>query len=67
MIEREFKSSGDLEQALQLVRDSNAIARTRELAENFAKDARDSIDWLPESPYRNALTQLPEFVLGRLY
>tara|TARA_Y100001968_G_scaffold189649_1_gene173810 strand:+ start:136 stop:1107 length:972 start_codon:yes stop_codon:yes gene_type:complete len=67
LIDREFSSSGDLEEALELVRNSNAISRTRDLAEKFAKDSRDAIDWLPESPYRTALMQLPDFVLSRLY
>ena len=67
LVEREFSSPGDLEQALQLVRDSDAIPRTMSLAEEFAKEARKSIEWIPDSPYRNALMQLPDFVISRLY
>ena len=67
LIEREFSEEGDLEQALDLVRASEAIQRSRALAETFAREARESLEWLPESPCRRALLDLPEFVLSRLY
>ncbi|MFM1900103.1 MAG: hypothetical protein RLZZ216_679 [Cyanobacteriota bacterium] len=67
LIEREFSGDGDLAQALELVRASRAIPRSRELAETFAREAREALAWLPESPSRRALIELPEFVLGRLY
>tara|TARA_Y100001968_G_scaffold64750_1_gene55473 strand:- start:2003 stop:2974 length:972 start_codon:yes stop_codon:yes gene_type:complete len=65
-IEREFSREGDLKKSLDLVRESNAINKSRALAESFAGDARDAIKWLPESPSRRALMDLPEFVLRRL-
>ena len=67
LIEREFCEEGDLEQALDLVRASDAIQRSRALAETFAREARESLEWLPESSCRRALLDLPEFVLSRLY
>ncbi len=67
LIEREFSQEGDLDQALALVRDCEAIPRARSLAEGFAREARDAIGWLPGSDSRSALRALPEFVLSRLY
>ena len=67
LIQREFSSEGDIEQALKLVRESNAIKRSRKLAEEFANDSYESIKWLPESPFRDALFNLPDYVLSRLY
>lgn len=67
LIEREFSGEGDLEQALDLVRASDAIPRSRALAETFARESRESLQWLPDSPSRRALLELPEFVLSRLY
>jgi all-trans-nonaprenyl-diphosphate synthase len=67
LIEREFSGDGDLETALALVRESEAIPRTRELAKTFAREAKESLDWLPESPSKAALLELPDFVLSRLY
>ena len=66
-IEREFSRKGDLHQALTLVRESNAIKKSKDLAESFACDARRSITWLPESASKTALMDLPEFVLSRLF
>ncbi|WP_320664242.1 solanesyl diphosphate synthase [Prochlorococcus sp. MIT 1223] len=67
LIEREFSREGDLENALNLVRESNAINKSRELAEKFAEESREALNWLPESPSRRALLELPEFVLSRLF
>jgi all-trans-nonaprenyl-diphosphate synthase len=67
LIEREFTQDGDLEQALALVRDCEAIPRSRALAEDFARQAHEAITWLPPSEPRSALRALPDFVLSRLY
>ncbi|NDG24408.1 MAG: solanesyl diphosphate synthase, partial [Synechococcaceae bacterium WBB_10_009] len=67
LIEREFSQEGDLQQALELVRSSSAIQRSRTLAEGFANEAREALTWLPPSDSRSALLALPEFVLSRLY
>ena len=67
LIEREFSNEGDLDEALRMVRESDAIARTRQLAETFAQESREALTWLPDSPYRTALLELPDFVLSRLY
>jgi all-trans-nonaprenyl-diphosphate synthase len=67
LIEREFSQEGDLEQALELVRGSQAIQRARALAEGFANEALEALSWLPPSQSRSALLALPDFVLSRLY
>ena len=67
LIEREFSREGDLEIALNYVHDSKAIKRSRELAEDFAKESCQAINWLPESASKSALKEIPEFVLSRLY
>jgi all-trans-nonaprenyl-diphosphate synthase len=67
VIEREFSEPDDLDQALELVRDSDAISRSRALAETFAREAHEAIEWLPPSEPRSALRALPEFVLSRLF
>ncbi len=67
LIERELSLDGDLEQALHFVRDSQAIPRSRALAEDFARESREAIQWLPDSPSKRALIELPDFVLSRLY
>ena len=67
LIAREFAEPGDLDHALEMVRSSRAIPRTRELAETFARESRDSIDWMKDSACKRALLELPDFVLSRLY
>ena len=67
LIQREFSRDGDIQEALHLVRESKAIKKSRDLAENFARESREAIKWLPESPSRRALLELPEFVLSRLF
>jgi len=50
-----------------MVMNSQAIKRSRKLAEDFAIHSKEAILWLPDSEYKRALLALPEFVLSRLY
>ncbi len=67
LIEREFSESGDLNQALELVRGCEAIPRSRSLAEQFAREASTALEWLPAGESSRALRALPDYVLSRLY
>jgi all-trans-nonaprenyl-diphosphate synthase len=67
LIEREFAQEGDLEQALALVEDSQGIDRSRQLAAYHAQQAVQSLTDLPPSDCRQALVELADYVLSRLY
>ncbi len=67
LIEREFSCDGDLDQARHLIAKSNAISKTKELAESLCRDSKDAIEWIPESPWKKSLLEMPQFILGRLY
>ncbi len=67
LIEREFAQEGDLDQALGLIRDSRGIERSRELAADHAKMATDYLIDLPPTDSRQALIELADYVLSRLY
>jgi all-trans-nonaprenyl-diphosphate synthase len=67
LIEREFSQDGDIEQALTIVRESNAIERSRKLAKDHAKLAAESLSCLKESTSALSLMELTEYVLSRLY
>lgn len=67
LIEREFAQPGDLEQAIALVQTGHGIERSRELAKHHARLAVESLESLPPSSYRQALTKLADYVLRRLY
>jgi all-trans-nonaprenyl-diphosphate synthase len=67
LIEREFAQVGDLEQALALIEDSQGIVRSRELAADHAKLAIEHLAVLAPSECRQALTNMADYVLSRLY
>lgn len=67
LIEREFSETGDIETALELVSSSSGIERAQELATGFAKAAIPCLDDLPTSDARQALVNLTDYVLERLY
>ena len=67
LINRELVEKEDLNNALNIVMNSQAIKRSRKLAEDFALNSKEAILWLPDSEYKRALLALPEFVLSRLY
>lgn len=66
LIEREFSESGDLDQALAIVDQSQGIQKSRELAQYHAKAALEALVALPASESREALENLCDFVLSRL-
>jgi all-trans-nonaprenyl-diphosphate synthase len=67
LIDRQFAQDGDLEQAMALIQDSQGIQRARELAAFHGKSAVEHILELPVSEPRQALINMADFVLGRLY
>jgi all-trans-nonaprenyl-diphosphate synthase len=67
LIEREFAQDGDLEQALALIADSRGIERSRELAAHHAQQAVEKLADLPASEPLQALIELADYVLSRLY
>jgi all-trans-nonaprenyl-diphosphate synthase len=67
LIEREFAQDGDLEQAIALIKDSQGIERSRELAAQHAHTAVQHLNDLPHSESRETLMNLADYVLSRLH
>ncbi|MBW4612068.1 MAG: solanesyl diphosphate synthase [Desmonostoc vinosum HA7617-LM4] len=67
LIERQFAQQGDLEQALALVQDSQGIQRARELAAYHTKLASEHLCDLSPSESHQALINIANYTLGRLY
>lgn len=67
LIEREFTEMGDIEEALELIKASQGIDRARELAVKHAHLAVEHLANLPPSQPRQALIDLADYVLSRLY
>ena len=63
-------SHGGLEQLdriTALIRESDALDRTRELAHAHAQGARAALASLPASPYRDALEVLADYAIARIH
>lgn len=67
LVEREFTADGDLEQALALIQDGHGIERSRKLAAHHAQLAVEHLTDLPSSESRQALINMADYVLSRLY
>lgn len=67
LIERQFSEDNDLEKALAIVSESNGIQRARDLALHHAQQALQHITFLKPSASAQALVDLTDYVLSRLY
>jgi all-trans-nonaprenyl-diphosphate synthase len=67
LIEREFSEAGDFEQAIHLVEQSSGIQRSRELAASQAKAAISGLQSLPSSAAQQALHDMADYVLRRVF
>ncbi len=67
LIERQFAKEGDLESAISLITDSNGIERSRALAAHHARLAVEHLTDLPASQSKQALVDMADYVLSRMY
>lgn len=67
LIEREFAHEGDLDQAITIIKDSQGISLSRALAAHHAEMAVEHMADLPPSESRQALIDMANYVLSRLY
>ena len=65
MMERKFRDGGDVEKALEFVRRSDGIQRTKDLARVHAEIAIESVMELQSSVYRDSLVTLAHKVIER--
>jgi all-trans-nonaprenyl-diphosphate synthase len=67
LIATEFEDVADLDKALSLVHDSEGIAKSRALAQHHAQLAVAQLTDLPDSASLQALVEMADYVLKRLY
>ncbi len=67
LIEREFSEPGDLEKAVELIKNSAGIEKARQLAKDLARKAAQNLDCLVASDSKNALNELTNYAVSRLY
>ncbi|KAL0067567.1 coq1 putative hexaprenyl diphosphate synthase [Marasmius tenuissimus] len=65
LIQRKFSNSGDVELARNLVRKSSGVERTRDLAIEYANQAKKVLEPLPDSDAKAALEALTDRVIKR--
>jgi geranylgeranyl pyrophosphate synthase len=71
LIERNFKYEGDVDKVLfvnearEMVLNSDGITKTRELASAYCEEAKSNIASLPNSDAKSALLELADAVLTR--
>lgn len=66
MVKRKFNKEGDVERALEIVRRSRGLERTKELARHHARLAQEALFKLPPSDARDALANLNQQVITRV-
>ena len=67
LIEREFSESEDLNKALEIINNSDGINQARQLAAKHTKLAAESLSCLNASDSKDALHELTNYVVSRLY
>lgn len=67
LIAREFAEPDDLDRALAMIQESNGIDRSRSLAAEHTRKAIEHLECLPASESRQALSDLADYILRRLY
>ncbi|KAF8323795.1 terpenoid synthase, partial [Clavulina sp. PMI_390] len=65
LINRRFKGEGDVDKARNMVLNSNALARTRDLARDYSNKALEALDRLPPTTSKQALENLAAKVVDR--
>jgi len=66
LIDRKFGEIGDVNRAVELVRQSDGIQRTKDLAHVYVELAIDAVMELEPSPYRDSLVHLAYKVIDRV-
>ena len=67
LIEGEFAEPEDLKRALELIDRSNGIDRARKLAKSHARAAAASLECLAPSSSKDALNELTDYVVSRIF
>lgn len=67
LIEREFSESGDLEEAIAIVKEGEGINKAKELAATHTEKAKAQLTCLEACESSKALRELTDYNLSRLY
>nr|WP_218888691.1 polyprenyl synthetase family protein [Saccharopolyspora hordei] len=65
LLSRPLSDDDEVREALDLLRESNGLARSRATLDSYAGDAREELASLPDAPARDALAALVDYVVAR--
>lgn len=65
LLSRALSDDAEVHEALELLRASNGLERTRATLDEYAADARKELASLPDTPAREALSVLVDYVVAR--
>ena len=65
VVGRSDASATHIQQALRLIRGTNAIEQISQVANEYVAEALELLGWVPRSHYRDLLEQFAGFVLAR--
>ncbi|MGW5643077.1 polyprenyl synthetase family protein [Saccharopolyspora sp. NPDC003752] len=65
LLARPLSEDAEVDEALELLRGSSGLARTRATLDEYADDARKELASLPDVPAREALSMLVDYVVAR--
>ncbi|TDD42829.1 polyprenyl synthetase family protein [Saccharopolyspora elongata] len=65
LLSRPLTEDAEVDEALELLRGSSGLARTRATLDEYADDARKELASLPDVPAREALSMLVDYVVAR--
>ena len=65
VLEEDGFQSVQFAEILELIDHYGALQAAREKAQDFADKARGFLEGYPDSPYKDALLSLPDFILER--
>ena len=67
LIEREFSEPEDVSKAFELIQNSDGIEQARQLAKDLARKASQNLSCLTPSASKNALNELTDYAVSRIY
>jgi all-trans-nonaprenyl-diphosphate synthase len=67
LIEREFAEASDFDQAIELIHQGNGIQKSRDLAAEQSRLAVECLASLPPSAAKQALQDIADYVLRRVF
>ncbi len=65
ILKKDGNSDEEIREAIDLMKEVNAVQYSKELAKQYAEEAKEELEILPENEYRELLEELVEFMITR--